>query len=76
MDTRNDTKTIEIKKNSFEEAEMLFRILKEKIEADPNIEKEMIRFYDYWNAPMKSGNLLWKTQKTFAFRMRLENWLS
>ena len=41
-------------KNSFEEAEILFEQLQSAIEAKPGIEKELIKFYDYWTAPMKS----------------------
>jgi len=45
----------EIKKNSFEESEILFKILKERIDDNPKeIEKELVRFYNHWTAPMKS----------------------
>jgi len=76
ISTKNETPHFEIKKNSFEESEILFKILKERIDDNPKeIEKELVRFYNHWTAPMKSWTLLWRSEKTFAFRMRLENWL-
>ncbi len=69
-------------KGSFEEAEIYFQKLRDEIEResalDPEertIGNEMMKFYLYWTAPMKSGKLLWRSKPTFSFGLRLANWM-
>lgn len=67
----------EPKQNSFEEAEIMFERMRVYLETNNSTEKdkEMIRFYEYWTAPVKSWKELWRTEKTFAFKLRISNWM-